>query len=335
MKKKTLLIHAQLYIFVILFLSIPAIIGHLPILGDLTKPPFNPLPLEEMSQSHPECVFIGNSMMYTRIDPTTLQGLIGSDAIYFIYSHGSASAHWYLNLKNYIAPLKTKPKKVFIFFRDNNLTLPNLQTTGKYEDALLTTAHAKEPLLDALLLKHNSFKDKVFSLFARAYPSLNKNRTYNGKLSKLIAVALTGGKTSADQLLANINDRLNVKHFRDFGVTPPTTEVAYDELDFATSYQKSFLPHIIDLAKENNVELVFIRVKRRPTGEASHEFKTHLNMYMANLRSYIEANAMQLIDFNDTPGLTLDKYGEGDHIGKEYLVWYTELFYNKTKQIYR
>src|SRR5690606_17451756 len=83
--------------------------------------PFVAEPLEQLAELDPAYVVIGDSMAGTRIHTTRLSELTGETAAPLLQA-GSGSAYWYLALKNWVIASGVRPKVVFIFFRDTNLT---------------------------------------------------------------------------------------------------------------------------------------------------------------------------------------------------------------------
>ena len=71
----------------------------------------------KLEKIQPDFIFIGNSMLDSRIDPDYFQESTGKK-IYIIWHGGIMSSVWYLIMKNVIVVSEVKPKTVFIFFRD-------------------------------------------------------------------------------------------------------------------------------------------------------------------------------------------------------------------------
>jgi hypothetical protein len=74
-----------------------------------------------MVHQRPELVVIGDSTAGTRIDPALLEQLSGR-RVFAILHPGTGPVFWYLALKNWVIASSVRPKFVFIFFRDPNLT---------------------------------------------------------------------------------------------------------------------------------------------------------------------------------------------------------------------
>ena len=75
----------------------------------------------DLRRLNPGYVVIGDSMAGSRIDERRLGELSGRPVAPLLQP-GSGSAFWYLALKNRVIASGIKPRAVFIFFRDTNLT---------------------------------------------------------------------------------------------------------------------------------------------------------------------------------------------------------------------
>jgi len=70
-----------------------------------------------------------------------------------------------------------------------------------------------------------------------------------------------------------------------------------DKLNFEKQLPNSFLPEIVRLCKENNVQLILVRMKtlRYPTAESEPRA---LAAYITALRDYLDQNDVILLDFS-------------------------------------
>ena len=64
---------------------------------------------------------------------------------------GSGSAFWYLALKNWVVASGIKPRMVFIFFRDTNLTDVMFRLDEQFRWSLDIVAHDREDELNAVV----------------------------------------------------------------------------------------------------------------------------------------------------------------------------------------
>jgi len=99
---------------------------------------------------------------------------------------------------------------------------------------------------------------------------------------------------------------------------------------FEDALPDSFLPAMLEMAREKNIKLIFFRVKRRPRSEQllAAEQPTW-PAYQASLRKYLEQNGAKLIDETRDADVPLDFYTSDDHIQPAKIKTYTKLFWQK------
>src|SRR5262245_53442161 len=112
---------------------------------------FDPGPIESLRHGNPRWVFIGDSMLGTRIHPTLLKELsqAGDRNVMVLLQAASGPSWWYLAFKNLLVPSGIQPRMTFFFFRDTNLTDTMFRLTN-LGDALDEVAHDAEPDLDRI-----------------------------------------------------------------------------------------------------------------------------------------------------------------------------------------
>ena len=101
---------------------------------------------QEIAEARPEVVLLGDSVLKDSVDVEAFSRLAGMPA-HRIAQGGSASAFWYLALKNNIADATPKPEYLVIFFRDTMLTSPGLRVTGDYFPVIDEFAGEEDTLL--------------------------------------------------------------------------------------------------------------------------------------------------------------------------------------------
>jgi hypothetical protein len=90
----------------------------------------------------------------TRIDAAHLSALIGYQPVAVLAHPATGPAYWYLALKNNVVASGVKPKVVFVFFRDAQITDPMFRLTEEYRWALDHVAQSEEPILNAVVARH-------------------------------------------------------------------------------------------------------------------------------------------------------------------------------------
>ena len=271
---------------------------------------------KELGVTAPEVVFLGNSVLAYSTDASLFTELSGRRA-FCVSRGGSASAWWYLALKNVILKTPERPQWVVVFFRDRVLTDPGFRTTGQYKRAIDEIATSREPILDRLA--YRGTMNSVTYFLLRHCPLYQRRDAIKRRIDSHIkkkATALLGGTGSGDAYRAlrrvfaetNMDDRL-------LTMSQLTAEARLTREDgrFAEQLSRSFLPHMIALARENEVRIAFVRMKRRRDAATNRE-PAALRSYMQALRTYLAENGAPLVDFTQDPRITLDLYGAGDHL---------------------
>jgi len=301
-----------------------------------TRGDFNEKLLDTIKKYNPEIIFIGNSMLYTRIDEVHY-GQLSGKKVFLLKMPGLGSAGWYLSFKNFICAPNLKPSVVYIFFRDTELTDPLFRTTGKYIYRLQRLSTNDETELDDILYFNKSTGEKIEYYLEKLYPVLSHNKRIDGSMN-IIALksvnSITGNKLKND----DVNELFQFDNFRPVQVDGENIIESIDKncYDFNNRLPVSFLPSIVNMAKTNGVKLAFIRVQKRPTDTRAPYQSEQLLSYVAELKKYIEANNCLFHDFTGDSRITLSMYGGGDHIDVKYKKKYTKIFYDtlKEKSIY-
>ena len=288
--------------------------------------PFDPTPIDELRTAEPGTVILGDSMAL-RIEPDVLARLTGQPAVPIIRLATGAS-HWYLLLKNYVVASGIRPNRVVVFFRDTQLTDPLWRLIGK--DRFSTDRYAldREEELNAVVAAH--VRNPWFRLHAwidRTYAVERTRDWVEPALTASIARAVARDQ-SHDDFVGAMNamfglDRLRAFEAADMG------EADEASTDFAARVTISTLPLMLDLARQHGLQLVFVRVLRRPVnGQPPHE-APRLHRYVTALRSYVEQRGAMFLDDRDVTDLWRMAYDDGDHILDPERPRYTEIFFER------
>jgi hypothetical protein len=299
------------------------------------RAPFNARPLEQLRAEKPAVVFVGNSMVLSRIDPKRLSQLLAPRKAQVVATGGSESAAWYLMLKNYVAAAGYRPDRVVVFFRNAELTLPRLRTEGRYALLLERASPADDPVVAAKLAPRF---DRGLAyprwLLGRIAPTARREQQFARavdeaatRIGRLAAIEPSGRRRKN-----RINGLFAVGALRasrseptpEFNVTGPFAEAVGD----------SFLPEILALAKEQGIPLAFVRVRRRAVAEGRPESR-EMEEYIRALRGYVEREGALFVDMNPAAWESPDLYGIGDHIAREHLAEYTQRFFEHAPELFR
>jgi hypothetical protein len=272
-----------------------------------------------MSKVRPQIVLLGNSMLESRVDEIAFSRYTRIRTAKF-WSGGSSSAWWYAVTKNIIAEAQVKPKIAVIFFRDQFLTDPEFRVDGKYKAQLNEMLSTDDELVDRLayLKKMNWFTYALYkhsSLFQKR-DAINddfKAGVKDGFVGKLMGIEKGKTDEAIARVFANKNMDRSLLTARQLSAE---SRFGTDIYDFDNRVKKSFLPHIIDVAKKNDIELVFVRIKKRRDAEAVAQ-PVSVKKYIDDLGLYLERNDCNFLDFTYDARIKAEHFAEGDHLTPE------------------
>ncbi len=312
--------------------------------------------IDRLRSTRPEYVGIGNSMLFTRLGRTQAEveqfNKLTGHNFCFILRGGSASAAWYLTLKNVVAASGVRPRMVFFFFRDTELTSPNANTTGKFAGYLNSLRGASEPVLDRLLQLapvNEGWFDGTVNRTAWWLTGPGGVFNYSSQADKIqqrltrIAMQAGGGRILKTKGQKVLTDRFALDRLRpdlaadmawpDDGNNDPNATFS---TQFFNQEQASFLPAMMDVARENGIKLLFFRVKRRPEadGGVTASEPDQMRGYVKRLQHWIEERGGLLYDETYDPNIRLEAYNDGDHIGEGHRDWYRKYFWQRVAPMF-
>ncbi|HXG57235.1 MAG TPA: hypothetical protein VNJ03_17785 [Vicinamibacterales bacterium] len=296
------------------------------------RDPFDPFHRHHIARLRPELVILGDSMAGTRIDPAVLAELSGK-RVYTLLQAASGPAFWYLAIKNWIIPSGAAPKYVFVFFRDTNLTDVMFRLDETYRAHLDRAAHDSEGELDALVgARRGAIRSRATSAVEAAYGA---NRTRNWMVPAVgdrVARIIEPGRRRRQAFVVEMNVRLDYRHMRPV-VAADIDAVADRDADFDRFIDRSVLPLMIRDAQQAGITLFFVRVQRRPDGGRPPRQSEALARYVARLREYVQAAGALWRDDTGDAAMTIDLYGDGDHLARDARPRYTGLFWNRVRPL--
>lgn len=296
---------------------------------------FRPGPIEDLKRLKPAYVFIGDSMLGTRIDPGYLAGLIGQD-VALLARAGTGPAYWYLSFKNYLIASGERPKVVFFFFRDLNMTDPLFRLTGPFRWSLDEVAQAEEPALnDVIAARMRGPWFRIHNGANALYNIDRANAWAERQLYDWPTRLWTDDEPGRRKWLDDLNfgimglDRLRPMAAADL-------QAAEDrEADFDRNMPRSVLPLIVDLAKQHGMKVCFVRVQRRPVDNKPPPQSERTQAYMREFKAYAEREGMYFHDDTGDPMQTLAMYEDGDHIARQHRQRYTRQFRVNLNRLFR
>lgn len=302
----------------------------------LVRYPFDDTPVKLLQRLQPDCVFLGDSMLRSRIDPATLDKVADIPCAVLAYA-GSSSAHWFLLHKNVVTRQQPAPRWVIVFFRDKQLTLPAHRAGEGYRDGLERCMRDDEPLFTSILGQARHDTSRWVDRWATATYLIQRkrpNRQHDLQNAALKMVADRAQREhireAADAIFSAKNQRADqvIINARDgeMGLEAPGHE-------FSANVAQSFLPPMLEMARQNHIQLVFFRVKRRPRSDEAVVANPDLDNYIQELRAYLESRGTVLVDETGDADVHEGYYSGDDHVRFEMMGQYTEQFWKKVRPL--
>jgi hypothetical protein len=270
-------------------------------------------------------VMLGDSTLLDGVDPDRLSELTGIEVASFD-APGSASAFWYLVLKNNIVEAEHKPKYVLILFRDTILTAPGYRVHGSYFVQLDEFARRNEPVLLEraylnLMNPLEKFAEGTFPLYAARVQIRQKT-------DAMIRYSLTSWLGCNKEC----NDKSMYEVFTSADLEPGQLQnaiaaaegylYAERQLDFERQINISFLPEMIRLTEENNIQLILVRLKTLITDEQDTRA---IERYTGDLSRYLAGQDVVFLDFGGDPRLINEYYADALHLTRQGEALFTEM----------
>ncbi len=286
-----------------------------------------------LEENQPQIMMLGDSLLIAGVDEVTLSDALDRKA-YNAGVAGSASALWYLILKNNIVESPHRPQTLIIVFRDTMLTTPGYRVQGSYfvqideyagsHDVLLTelayinqmsplekTAEAYLPVYGSRL----RLREALDSRIRYTLPELLLN--CDARCTNRAMTLVFQGANLEQNILAEA-----IASAEDYLYTPRA-------LDFENSVDESFLPAIIQLCQDYDIQLMLVRARTlRFTSEPPG-----LKIYIENLASYLDERGILFLDFSRDERLTLDLYADILHLNETGRVVFTQILAEALKPI--
>jgi len=285
----------------------------------------------EIEALKPEVVLIGDSTLKEGVDAELLSAESGHVS-YNAAIPGSGTAAWYLFMKNVVLEADHKPSHIVILFRITMLTIPQYRTFGKYFYLLDDYARENESVVaeTAFISLMNPF-EKFATQYVPAYSARVEIREdLDNALRYLIPSVLTGcNRSCTDDAVGSIFGRevdptaLNL-------VQEDAAKTLYDpaEMNFDRQLDTSLLPHMINLARQNGVTLIFVRTRvYGPEPPALRQYTEDLDEYLAAQEGVI------LLDYASDPVITQDYYADTLHMNAYGRYEFTKLLAAKLKAL--
>jgi len=275
---------------------------------------------DQIVASQPEVVLLGDSMLVEGIDQDRLSTLLGT-RVYQINFPGSASAVWYLIIKNNILNSPHKPGYLIVFFRDTMLTTPDYRVTGKYLAFIDEFASPSDHLL--IQLAYVNQMSPLERLAQCCFPLYGERLKIRAAVDDLVKYTIPDqwfgyDRAAIDRATDEIFGSANLEQGNlNWAITTAEAYLYTDRnLSFETQVTHSFLPAIIRLCRKNGIQLIFVSMKTLHFAPPKTE-PAGLENYMQSLKIYLEESDIPLLDFSHDERLKPEHFTDLLHMNAE------------------
>ncbi len=269
-------------------------------------------------------------MAGSRIDAEHLTRLSDGERFFLLQRGGAASAIWYLYLKNYVAASGVRPKSVVVMFRDRFFSRPTFRTTHRFRAMLESASHEHEPVVAKLLAGQRTPLERMGDAAERMYPLMHIRDAAQRRLHRLCAAAASP-HWNADDIQTKTELAIKAAGPRSDVQAEAATVAREPEPDWDPSPDRSFLPHMIEVAHRARVRLCLYRVRRRP-GDPRRSETPELRRYISALAAYARSRGCEYIDETRDARVTLDMFADGDHLAAHAKHRYSAIFLSNLRQ---
>ena len=297
----------------IVVLVIPALLGR-----SSTSEEFDRSPIDELNIANPELIFLGNSLLDSRVDPEYISQITGHKTISLAID-GTGPGVWYLQLRNIVGAMTNKPDTVFIFFHDDLITRPISFTGSKDPGLIERLTNPATPLERSVRTTDQNFAKWFTEKLAVIYPVSGyafRQNFINFTGARVVGMDPGEIQLEIDQLsaLANKRDQATI-------IQQPKFHGAFE-----SKLGNSYLPALIQTAINIDVDLVLIRTAARPNHDGSPNEPDDLAKYSSELGYYLKGQDIKYMDLTGNLGIDAAMYYDGYHLKHRFRSYYTELF---------
>lgn len=347
----------SLLLLLLFILLTPALISR-----NLTTVQFDDSHKKILSKNNPDYIFIGNSILYTRIDNELFNKALGKKmAGYQLALGGAGPTQWYLWFKNSVIGSGVRPKAVFLYFIRNELTTLEANLNQPDKRLLLEKSSVGEELvLKQIIAKNSTLKERFHKTLLKLYPIQLRQPEFNWIIDSLallptipiylqlqIDKIISPQNVSKEDIQASLHARQKLKQqIKNQLFTTSQWRVRYpdewtvqenkttQQQTFAQQLQNSLLPEILKLAKKHQINLVFIKAKLKPNHEGTREMTADAAQYATDLNRYITEQGFALHDFSQDKKIHHYHYVDESHIASKYKDFYINNFITTLPQYF-
>ncbi len=282
--------------------------------------------LQEIKSQRPQILLLGDSMLTKDVDADLFQEQIGLTT-YKLDVPGSASALWYLLLEHNILPAGEPPQTVVILFRDALLTAPSFRADGPYFGMLDKYSSPEDTLfLQLAYVQRMSLPERALDMFLPPYSYRVELLDALGAFQRHALPSLLGCDAPCSDAAFDSVLRSDIPPEVLSSMILDAEQELYSPgaLNFDKQVAHSFLPEIIRLAQERDIQLIFVRAPTNLFPNPAAE-PNGLETYVQDLQTYLDERGIPLLDLAHTPQIHPEHFSDPHHMTAEGKMIFTEI----------
>ncbi len=275
--------------------------------------------VSDLENQRPKVVFIGNSILEDGVDAPKFMDLSGKST-YAIINSGSGTALWYLILKNNIAVSSFKPTTIVMFFTDTILTDPEDWVTGEYFPIIDEYASPDDELL--INLSYRSQQTFLENILINWLPLYGYRENLSNSLKDFVEYSLSSALLDCPAAcMVNITEdvfrykNLLPGSFNNTAFTSSVSSYSWKRINFIARVSKSYLPELIQMCKENNIQLIIVRMGTRQFLSQADE-PLWVRGYFNALQIYFETQGVGYLDLAHDSRIKPEHYFDFIHLSQ-------------------
>ncbi len=248
-----------------------------------------------------EIVIVGNSQSILFLNPTILSAELQRSVVE-IHGGGVPAGWWYLAIKNIVLHLNPRPNTIIVPVLPEYVVNPNVFLVKYAKDPI---AEEREPELEKMA-KISKVTSPLSDWLSRTFSMVRTNDQLRRVLYEQIRdweIALTTKKTKTAN--KTMNDTLK-------DVAPnrlPISSVVKLKKEEQT-FENSFIPLIVNVAKKGGTQLIFVRVKQRD-GKKQDDIQI---AFMDKMQSFLQEQGIPYLDYSNDPRISEKDFVDDKHL---------------------
>jgi hypothetical protein len=274
--------------------------------------------IDLLNEQQPEVLLFGDSMLEPAVDDRMVADQLSKKTM-LVSLPGTASTIWYLIVKNNIIRAEHKPKVLVLFFRDAMMTVPGYRVTGRYFEQIDEFASPEDTLLiERAYINQMTPLERATEAYLPLYSSrwnIRQSIDYYIRytLGGLFLACDTACMDNAMEVVFEAGN-LDVTFLSEAIASSDEYFYTPERLDFDDQVNKSFLPEVIRLTQENDIQLILVRMPTLYFMQPGSEPRG-LDYYVKNLASYLVGQDIPFFDF-DRKELTEEYFSDSLHLNE-------------------